>query len=329
MDHKPHVRFVDPHAECVGGDDHPHLAPQPGLLLGRPHPVPQPGVVEVGRDTLVGQLRGDLLRPPPRAGVDDPRPLDPPDHPQELFEFVFDLPHHESDVGPGERPAKNLRFVQPQVLSDVLQHERRGRGRQRHERSLRHPLPEAGDPQVGGPEVVPPLRDAVSLVDRHQRDIHFPHPGVKNPRLDPLRRDIEQLHIPVHAVIQRDIDLPGGHGRVDRDGIDPPPPKGVDLVFHQSDERRDDDRHPRQSECRDLVAERLSAAGGQQRQRIAAGHHRRDNLALQRPEAPVAPVGLEYFLRVCHSVSLPFPSPTTRTPPSAHPPPTSTAASPP
>ncbi len=32
MDHQPHVRFVDAHAECIGGRDHAQLAADEALL---------------------------------------------------------------------------------------------------------------------------------------------------------------------------------------------------------------------------------------------------------------------------------------------------------
>ena len=58
----------------------------------------------------------------------------------------------------------------------------------------------------------------------------------------------------------------------------------LDLVFHQGDERRDDHREPVEQQGRDLVTERLAAAGGHDRQRVAPGQNILDHFALQRAE---------------------------------------------
>ena len=60
------------------------------------------------------------------------------------------------------------------------------------------------------------------------------------------------------------------------------------LVLHQRDQRRDDHRQPVEQQRRDLVAQRLAAAGGHDRQRIAPGQHVLDHLALERAEGVVA-----------------------------------------
>ena len=50
--------------------------------------------------------------------------------------------------------------------------------------------------------------------------------------------------------------------------------KRIDLVLHQRDQRRDDDRQPRHRQGRGLKAERLAAAGRQHDDRVAAREHR-------------------------------------------------------
>ena len=59
----------------------------------------------------------------------------------------------------------------------------------------------------------------------------------------------------------------------------------VDLVLHQRDQRRDDQRHAVEQQRRQLVAERLAAAGREHRQRAAPGQQRLDHLGLAGPEA--------------------------------------------
>ena len=69
--------------------------------------------------------------------------------------------------------------------------------------------------------------------------------------------------------------------------------KRVDLVLHQRDQRRNDDPHPRTQQGRNLVAQRLAAAGGHQHQRIAAVRHVLDDLLLLPAEGGIAENALQ------------------------------------
>ena len=56
--------------------------------------------------------------------------------------------------------------------------------------------------------------------------------------------------------------------------------KLVDLVLHQRDERREDERRRGSQHRRELVRERLARAGGHQRERVAAGERGAHDLLL-------------------------------------------------
>ena len=86
---------------------------------------------------------------------------------------------------------------------------------------------------------------------------------------------------------------------MDRHGRDAPCPEAIDLVFHQGDERRDDDAHAFAGEGRNLIGERLSAARGHQRQRVAPFHDGADDPLLHGTELRKAPVA---FQRVVYLV---------------------------
>ena len=62
----------------------------------------------------------------------------------------------------------------------------------------------------------------------------------------------------------------------------------VDLVLHQRDQRRDDHPDARPDQRRDLVAQRLAAAGRHQHQRVAAADDVVDDLLLLAAEGVVA-----------------------------------------
>lgn len=57
-----------------------------------------------------------------------------------------------------------------------------------------------------------------------------------------------------------------------------------DLVVHQRDERRDDERDALADEARQLVQEGLAASGGHDDEAVAAGERGVDDLALQGAE---------------------------------------------
>jgi hypothetical protein len=65
-------------------------------------------------------------------------------------------------------------------------------------------------------------------------------------------------------------------------------PQRRHLVLHQGDERRDDDGRARPQQGRDLVAQRLAAAGGHQHQRVAAGGDPVDDRRLLAAEGGIA-----------------------------------------
>ena len=64
----------------------------------------------------------------------------------------------------------------------------------------------------------------------------------------------------------------------------------IDLVFHEGDQRRDDQSNALHEYGWKLVAERFSAACGKNGQGRAPGQERFDDLPLTFPEARVAEV---------------------------------------
>ena len=64
----------------------------------------------------------------------------------------------------------------------------------------------------------------------------------------------------------------------------------VELIFHQRDERRDDDGRAGQQHRGQLIAQRLAGAGRQNGERVFAVQHAPDDLFLARLEVLVAEV---------------------------------------
>ena len=142
--------------------------------------------------------------------------------------------------------------------------------------SRAEPARGVGEPEVVGPEVVAPLRDAVRLVDDEEPDLRLPDPLEEAGRGEALGRDVEQPRAPgrprgraprrfaaASCCALTSATLPG------RDAL-----QRLDLVLHQRDERRDDEREVRAHERGQLVAERLARAGGHDDEHVAARERR-------------------------------------------------------
>ena len=163
---------------------------------------------------------------------------------------------------------------------------------------------DVGDAEVGGAEVVTPLRDAVALVDGEEADVHGAQLGAEEVGGEALGGEVEELVIAEDAVVKPCVDLGAGHAGVDGGGLDATPAEAIYLVFHQGDERGDDEAEAFGGQCGHLEGERLAAAGGHEREGVAAGADGADDLLLQRPEGVVAPVLLQYFVIAIHRVSI-------------------------
>ena len=137
-----------------------------------------------------------------------------------------------------------------------------------------------------------PLRHAVRLVDREQRQPGAGLHLVEQPQAalaqQTLGRDVHQIEFAgAHPALdcgcfgaaQRAVEEGGAHAQL---------AERSHLVLHQRDQRRDHHAHAGEQQRRDLVSQRLAAAGGHQHQRIAAADHVLDHLALEAAEAGIA-----------------------------------------
>src|SRR5690606_33856875 len=134
-----------------------------------------------------------------------------------------------------------------ELLGDVGHHSRVGGGGGGEHRGTRgEPGQEGSQPAVVGAEVVAPVGDAVGLVD-HQQSGGGGEAGqhlVAEVRVvEPFRGDEQYVHV---TGGDTGGDLPplllvGG---VDGAGVDAGPGRGLDLVAHQRQQRRDDHRGP-------------------------------------------------------------------------------------
>ena len=291
VDHLADVGLVDPHAEGDGGDDHGVRRLQEPVLHPGPLVVFHAGVVGAGRQTRLRQGRRHVLGRLLLGDVDDGRsggigrkPLEQ----QGVAVGGEDRGGPEQQVLAVEAGADGVFGRDVEAAADVVEHLRRGGGREGQDALGAAELAEAGELQIVGAEVVPPLGDAVGLVDREKR---YPDPGDRLPEafvVEAFRGDVEEaqgaladgVHEGAHLVArERRVKAAGGHSA--RGEL-------IDLVLHQGDQGRHHEGEARQQEGRDLVAERLAAAGGEDGRGGPSGQEVPDHLFLPGAELPVA-----------------------------------------
>ena len=247
MDDEAHVRLVDPHAEGDGRDDHPLIGleepGQPVLAL----PGVQPRVIGDRIMAGCGQGLGQPLAALPRSAIDDARyaasRLDQFGHLGLGLRLTARLGQgRQAQIGPGETVDEHLGPADVQRLQDVgagagIGGGGQGHGRHRGEARLQPP-----QIAIVGPEVMPPLRDAVRFVDGDEGQVQLGQPVEQPGRGQPLGRDIQQLDLAgpdtrpeggAGLGIERGIQSRGGHAQLVQRG---------DLIAHQGDERRDHQR---------------------------------------------------------------------------------------
>jgi hypothetical protein len=206
-----------------------------------------------------------------------------------------------ADVRPVEAADEDARGAELETTHDVGARQRVRGGRQGDARHARVALVQHREAQVVLAEVVPPLADAMRLVDREQRQqpalVQRVELREHARRRDPLGRGVEE-----HEPAAHHLALDAGRGvaverGVEERGVHAGFLEGADLVLHERDQRADDDRDAVAGAVADdrrhLVAQALAAARGHQHQRVAAGDDVVDDLGLGPAEVAVAEDVLE------------------------------------
>ena len=295
MDHVAHVGFVDTHAESDRRDDHIHLLVQKLVLIRGARRRVHTGVIGSHFDIVGGQQLRKLLDLLAAQAVDDARlalvALDVADDLLGRIDFRADFVKQVRAV---ERRLEHRRVEHAQVLLDIHLHlGRRGR-RQRDQRRGSDLVDDRAYAAILRPEVVSPLRNAVRLVDRIERNSDFAQEIDIILLRKRLGGEIEQLGLALEHValdfrygslIQRRVQKMG-HAVLHAES-----PHRIHLVFHQRDQRRNDDRHPVHHQRGQLIAQRFAASRRHQHERILSVQHVPDNrllISLETVEAEIA-----------------------------------------
>jgi hypothetical protein len=239
------IRAIDPHAERHRRHDNISVLVEERILVAMPLQVGQTCVVRERADASLHQPRRQRIDFAARGAVDDPRLT------LTTGEDVLNLPlqlrareHAINQVGTIERSHQLNRLAQLELSSDVAADPCGGCGRERVQADRGERRAQASELTIFRSEVVPPLTDAVRLVDGNETEVAAREPGEEAIAAVPrkaLGRDVEQ---PVAAFAhpasdrgllvraQRAVVQRGGHTVADQ---------RVDLILHQRDERRHDD----------------------------------------------------------------------------------------
>ena len=281
------IRLVDPHAEGDRrGDDDPFL-PEEALLMMLAHRGFEAGMIGQRSTPARAQPSRGLLGRASRETVNDSsigRMFRGEKMPQLLQRALLrdDAVEQVRSVVPrGENP----RFRQPQLCDDVAPRRAvRGRG-QRHDGHPWEALFEDRELLVLLAEIVPPLRDAVRLVNGKKGEASVRQQLQTTRCHQPLRRDIEEIEggVPNSALDRGSLGR--RQPRVEGRRAHPRLAQSVNLVLHQRDQRGYHDADARTQQRRDLVTHRLAAAGRHQHDGVAAGNDVLDDRELLAAEA--------------------------------------------
>ena len=215
MDDKPHVRLVYAHAKGIGGDDDPQVAAYEALLdilLGLRL---QPRMEVAGLDSLVPQELRYFFSVPPRCAVDDgaARTIDRQIGLYDLVNVIelltaARLHCNEIQILATYSAVEDLQLdvqLLTKVGLDLLLDVRLGscgQAQHRRHRLVTRPLTdEAPHVAVVGPEVVPPFREAVGLVQDPGANLPLRQDTANRDAAKLLRRDDQDAGFPKpHAV---------------------------------------------------------------------------------------------------------------------------------
>ncbi len=191
-------------------------------------------------------------------------------------------------VDPGR---DDLHVLAAELLEDVVDDLGGGGGGQRQDPRVAERLDRFPQVQVAGAEVVPPLRDAMRLVDHEDVDAVGAQGRQKLRLGEPLRGDEDELPLLLLDLLQDLALLAGSERAVDLGGVDADLLQLVHLVLHQGDQGRDDDRGAGELGPGELVAQGLAGAGRHDGQGVLAGEDGLDDLLLPlaegaEPEGP-------------------------------------------
>ncbi len=242
VDDEAHVALVDAHAERDRGHDDEDVVAGEGILHAPALGCGQAGVVGRGRDAGRGQPAGHLFGALAREAVDDAGfALVHGEEGLELTQRLALLDDRVADVRAVEPGDEHRGVGEPEAQAHIVAGLRVGRRRAGEYGDAGEEPAQLAELHVLGAEVVPPLADAVGLVDGEEGDAGVAAfaPAETSQPLEErgghqgLGGDVEQVELAAVELCQHAAGLVPIERRVVGGGTDAGRPQRVDLVLHE------------------------------------------------------------------------------------------------
>ena len=307
MNDKRHVGLVDSHAKGVGRHHNRLAVIEKILLIGGALFFNKSGVVSCGRISFLTQSIADVLHSFSGGTIDDSafsgifceNLID-------LVHFLLWLAHTEKQILPVKPCLYRHRILQVQqcgnIRLDLLSRRGSERTADRTNRQLFH---KRHDVQIALPEILSPLGNTVCLIHRHHGNRNLCCQRKKMLRHQALRCSIQNPVLSVPHSDHRIGKLCGRDGTVEVRRRNPHLMQRLHLIFHQRDQRRNDDCKPRQEHGGNLIAHGFSGTSGHDRQHIPSLQNGIDCLLLSAAELPMSKILLQQRLRCSHNSCAP------------------------
>ena len=271
MAYETDVRLVYPHSESVCRHDYPRLSTFPALLYPLTGLLAHAGMVGLCDISVCDKESGYLLGAAAHPHIDYPCPGHALAYREQLPELVLAFAHYIGKVFTLEAPLNQIGPPEFELLHYVRSHLRRGSGRKGDYRDLPASyLPYFRDFKIIRPEVIPPLGYAMRLIYNDICNLHILQSRYENLRSEPFGREIKELEIPVHGIVQRRVYFLGGHSRIYGKRLDSARIEVGHLVFHQGYQRGYDDAYTLLHQRRHLETHRFAASCRQYGQYIVS-----------------------------------------------------------
>ncbi len=147
------------------------------------------------------------------------------------------------EVGPVEVANEEFGVFECELMGDVFADLFGGGGGEGVDGAIGENLFEIGELAVFGAEVVAPVADAVGFIDGDGADAGVAEGVVQGgpPTDEAFGGEVEHVEVAIAEVVEDLAAFIGGEGGVELRGGDAEGAEGIDLVFHEGDEGRDDD----------------------------------------------------------------------------------------
>ena len=215
---------------------------------------------------------------------------------QKLRFLAFRMENREEQIRAVKARRDNKRVLQSQKSDDILTHLcSRSRGERADDRTARQTADESADVQIAFAEILTPLRHAMRLVHGDHGDIRSLRKRDERLRLQPLWRDVDDLIHALRGVAQRLAVLRRVQRLIQIRGVNALLDQCADLILHQRDQRRDNERDTDLHQRGHLIAHRLSRAGRHDPYDVASGQKTVNQLLLSGTEGIIAEIRFQYI----------------------------------